>query len=65
MGHKRVGKDRGPETPGGSWVRVPTGRGRGMDIRTPGPPRGTFECPRGVSFFPCVCWGIGHGQLVG
>ena len=57
-----VGKDRGPETPGGSQVRVPTGRGRGMDIRTPGPPRGTLNVHAEFHFFP-ACWGMTMASL--
>ena len=56
-----IGKDRGPETPGGSRVRVPMGRGRGMDISTPGPPGGTLNVRVEFHFFPAH-WGIGHGQ---
>ena len=47
-----LGKDRGSGTPGGSQVRVLMGRGRGTDIRTPRPPRGTLNVHAEFHFFP-------------
>ena len=38
-----LGKDRGLDTPRGSWVGVLMGRGRGTDIRTRQPPGGTLN----------------------
>ena len=38
-----LGKDRGLDTPRGSRVGALMGRGRGMDIRTHQPPRGTLN----------------------